>query len=177
MTFYSKTITFGQVKVRHVTGAKEFSRRLNKLSSVYCEGRKVEPKLAKKKENLFWIVITAVTAKTGRNLSKQQSKKWERMQRVCQANESLMRRMQNIVKKALEDANNHPSVPAESTEIGTEQQLLVSNVTRYSKKIDPNERRAEAIKRKLNQNFVDSSASEDETTDTASKKPKLKRLT
>ena len=93
---------------------------------------------------------------------------------LSQGNESLMRRMQNIVKRAMKEANEQSSVPAQSTEIGTEQQQLVSNVTKYSKKMSPNERRAEAVKRKLNQNYLDSSSSEDETTDTASKKPKRK---
>jgi len=88
---------------------------------------------------------------------------------LTQTNECLTRRMQNIVKGAMHVTVKQPNV-SESVEIGTEQQLLVSNKTRYSKEMELDERRTEAVRLKLNQNFLDSSSSEDESTSTAAKK-------
>lgn len=62
-----------------------------------------------------------------------------------------------------------PVVP-ESGDIGTEEQVLVSNQTRYSRKMQPDERRAEALKLKLMEDFADSSSNEDESTGSSAKK-------
>ena len=78
-----------------------------------------------------------------------------------QSSERLQTRMSRIVKEALQQPSTAP--PVASTSQAADPPLLIANQMRYAKKQTPENRKRDAVKRKLHDEFAyDSSSDEDE---------------
>ena len=88
-----------------------------------------------------------------------------------QSTERLTQRMKNIIKNALRSPQ--PATPSTSTAIN-ETSYLIANKMRYAKRITPNERRMEAVKRKMESELLVSSSNSEEEEDQGEKKKKRK---
>ena len=88
-----------------------------------------------------------------------------------QSTERLTQRMKKIIKNALRSPQ--PATPSTSTAID-ETSNLIANKMRYAKRITPNERRMEAVKRKMESEFLVSSSNSEEEEAQGEKKNKRK---
>ena len=90
-----------------------------------------------------------------------------------QSTERLTQRMKNIIKNALRSLQ--PATPSTSTAIN-ETSNLIANKMRYAKRITPNERRMEAVKKKMESEFLVSSSNSEEEEDQGEKKKKKRKM-
>ena len=89
-----------------------------------------------------------------------------------QSTDRLTQRMTTIVRNALRSPQ--AATPSTSTSID-ETSTLIANKMQYAKKITPNERRMEAVKRKMDSEFLASSSNSEEEEGQGSKEKKKKR--
>ena len=89
-----------------------------------------------------------------------------------QSTDRLTQRMKTIVRNALRSPQ--AATPSTSTSID-ETSTLIANKMKYAKKITPNERPMEAVKRKMDSEFLASSSNSEEEEGQGSKEKKKKR--
>ena len=89
-----------------------------------------------------------------------------------QSTDRLTQRMKTIVRKALRS----PQTTTQSTSTAINAtSTLIANKMQYAKRITPNERRMEAVKRKMENEFLASSSNSEEEEGQGSKKKKKNR--
>lgn len=90
-----------------------------------------------------------------------------------QSTDRLTQRMKNIVRNALRSPQT--ATPSTSTAIDATS-TLIANKMQYAKRISPNERRVEAVKRKMESEFLASSSNSEEEEGQGSKKKKNRKI-
>lgn len=93
---------------------------------------------------------------------------------LTQPDERLTNRMRRIVNEALRSSTGQASSSKVESTSQAETLSLLENKMQYAKKMSPTQRKKEAVKRKINSQFVDDSSSADEDRSTESQRKKGK---
>ncbi|KAL9978465.1 hypothetical protein ACROYT_G015985 [Oculina patagonica] len=88
-----------------------------------------------------------------------------------QSEDSIVNRMKNIIRNAVRQTQ--PPVKQQSKDLDVVE-VLVSKHTKYAKPMTPAERKSEAVKAKMSNQFVDSSPNSSETEEEGNKRKKRK---